>query len=313
MIIFLTLLSKILPLYLIIILGYITGRCVSVAKETVANLLIYVLVPIVIFNGVLRAHIDSSMLSLPLVFFCLAYFMCIGFYFFGSLFWPGSEKNILAYTAGTGNTGYFGLPVAIALWGPNVVSVVILAIFGFILYEGTLGFFISARGACSRKDSFLHVLKLPTIYAFLLGLLLNFFGVKFGSSYYNLVSNFQGAYTILGMMLIGLGIASIEKFSFDVKFIGFTFLAKFIAWPILVISLIILDKIWLHFYTPQIHEVMLLMATVPLAANMVAFATIFKIHPEKASLAVLLSTLFALFYIPLVIALYRLFGAVANN
>ena len=71
--VFFALLSKIIPLYLIIILGYITGRCISVAKETVAHLLIYVLVPIVIFNGVLRAHIDPGMLSLPLVFLCLAY------------------------------------------------------------------------------------------------------------------------------------------------------------------------------------------------------------------------------------------------
>jgi malate permease and related proteins len=40
------------------------------------------------------------------------------------------------------------------------------------------------------------------------------------------------------------------------------------------------------------------MAIVPLAANTVALATELKVHPERAAIAVLLSTLFALFYIP---------------
>jgi len=41
----------------------------------------------------------------------------------------------------------------------------------------------------------------------------------------------------------------------------------------------------------------------PIAANKVAFATELKVHPEKAALTVFLSTLFALFYIPLVVSL----------
>lgn len=47
---------------------------------------------------------------------------------------------------------------------------------------------------------------------------------------------------------------------------------------------------------------MLLISACPLAANTVAFATLLKTEPEKAGVAVLLSTVFALFYIPALVA-----------
>jgi predicted permease len=106
-------------------------------------------------------------------------------------------------------------------------------------------------------------------------------------------------------MLIGLGIGVRKKLKFDFKFIGVTFFAKFITWPLLILLIILLDKSFLHLYNPQIYEVMLLISIVPLAANAVAFSTLLQLHPEKASLAVLLSTVFALFYIPLVILVFH--------
>jgi len=46
------------------------------------------------------------------------------------------------------------------------------------------------------------------------------------------------------------------------------------------------------------------MAIVPLAANTAAYAIGLRVHPDKAALAVLASTLFALFYIPLITSFF---------
>ncbi len=72
----------------------------------------------------------------------------------------------------------------------------------------------------------------------------------------------------------------------------------------MVYGVIIADNMVFRIYNPSIHKVMILMSIVPLAANTVAFATELKAQPEKASVAVLLSTLFALFYIPLIASLF---------
>ncbi|MCL5091040.1 MAG: AEC family transporter, partial [Patescibacteria group bacterium] len=138
----------------------------------------------------------------------------------------------------------------------------------------------------------------------LLALALNFAGVKFGQGYADFASLFRGAYTILGMMLIGLGLASISSYKFDFKFLTVAFLAKFIVWPIMILVIISLDKAFFGFFTEQIHKVMLLMSVVPLAANTVAYATELDAHPDKASFAVLVSTIVALFYIPLISMLF---------
>lgn len=147
-------------------------------------------------------------------------------------------------------------------------------------------------------------MRLPTLYAFFLGLAVNVLGISFGQIYTDIIISFRGAYTILGMMLIGLGLASFGKYSFDYVFLSLTFLAKFIIWPAVILLIIFLDTLFLHLYTPEIHRVMVLMSIVPLAANTVAYATELKAQPEKASLAVFLSTIFALFYIPFIVLLF---------
>lgn len=303
--IFFTLLFKLIPLYIIILLGFFAGKYLHVKKEPIATLLIYIIAPIIIFNGVVATKINVSSLSLPILFFFLCSVMCLSFYWIAHFFWKDSTKNILAFTAGTGNTGYFGIPVAIALFNNNILGLVVLSVLGFVLYENSVGFFITARGHHTLKEALVKVVTLPTIYAFFLGLIVNLMSIHLGSIYADAVTNVKGAYIILGMMLIGLGLSGITALKFDFKFIGITFLAKFIIWPLLIFAVIIIDKLTFKLFDISIEKIMVLMSIVPLAANTVAYATQLKAQPEKASLAVLLSTLFALIYIPL-IAVYFL-------
>lgn len=304
MAVFLALVLKIIPLYVLIALGFVAGKYLKASKETVSRLLIYIIAPAVIFNSVFTTPIAANVLALPILFFALCCLICFSTYSISKHVWADATKNILAFTAGTGNTGYFGLPVAIALFGTDIAGLIIISTLGFVLYENSLGFFITARGHHTVKESISRLLKLPTIYAFAVALALNLLGIKFGQAYTDFATLFRGTYTILGMMLIGLGLAGITSFEFDFKFVSASFLAKFIVWPIIVFVIIALDKAFFGFFTNQIYSVMTLLSVVPLAANTVAYATEFDIHPEKASFAVLLSTLFALFYIPLISILF---------
>jgi malate permease and related proteins len=302
---FIPLLFKILPLYVLIFFGFIAGKLLHVQKESVARLLIYIITPFVVFNGTLRAHLTLSTLSLPLLFFCLSTISCIVFFYIAKYFYKGSEKNILAFAAGSGNVGYFGLPVAIAIFGDQVTPLVVLSILGFIVFENSVGFFVTARGEHTTRESILRVLRLPSIYAFMLGIVIQLFRVPLGEQYSTLAASFQGAYSVLGMMLIGLGVASFTRVSFDRVFIGIAFIAKFLCYPLLVLLIIALDSMFFQLYDAKTHSVMILLSIVPLAANTVAFATALKVHPEKAAMAVLLSTVFALVYIPFIVSLFQ--------
>jgi predicted permease len=115
----------------------------------------------------------------------------------------------------------------------------------------------------------------------------------------------KGAYAILGMMLVGMGMEKIKTDnSLDKKFITYTLAIKFILWPTLILIFIFIDKNFIHFLNDGFYMVMFLFSIVPLAGNTVTVATLLNVKPEKMSLAVFISTLVSLFYIPLMIFLY---------
>ena len=301
---FLTLFIKIIPLYILIALGFIAGKKLNAKKETIASILIYIIVPVIVFNSITSAKINFELLLLPLIFFMCCSGMGLTFYAIGKHFFKDSTRNILAFTAGTANTGYFGIPVAIELFGEESLTTVIMCILGFTIFENTIGFFLTARGSHTVKDSIKRLLKLPTIYAFITGLIVNWLGIKFGHNYETFTKNFIGAYTVTGMMLIGLALSDMKSFKPDIRFVSLSLIAKFIVWPLMILIIIFIDQNFIHLFDLSIYRIMMLMAVVPLAANTVAFATELKAQPEKASFAVFVSTIIALIYIPLLTALF---------
>jgi predicted permease len=300
---FVTLVVKVVPLYVLIFLGYLAGKKLGVRKESVSALLIYFIAPFVVFSGVIASPLDRTIVLLPLLCFILCCLIGTAFYIAGAFVWSGPERNILAFAAGTGNTGYFGLPVILALLGPQYFSLTVLAILGFILFENSLGYYFVARGHLNVRDALLKVLKLPAIYAFVAGVAVLALHVAFPATFQSLFTNFQGAYSILGMMLVGLGLAGIGAVAPDRIFLFSSLFAKFVVWPVVVVLFILADRSLLHLFSPMAYAVLLVLSIVPLAANTVAFATQLKAAPEKAAIAVMISTLIALVYIPLFMSL----------
>lgn len=287
-----------------IALGYIAGKMLDTSRDTIARIMFYMINPIIIFNGVLNVKLDASVLSLPLLTFALGSGICLLFYKISKRLWDDSSKNLMAFSAGSGNTGYFGLPIALLLFNDEGEGIYILAILGITLYENTVGFYMLAKGTHQVAECLRKLIKLPSIYAFFGGLLLNAWGVSIPEVFVDFMGHIKGTYTVLGMMIIGLGLSGLRNYQMDTVFIGMTFLAKFIIWPLAILIIIALDTTFFGIYTHSIHNALILLSIVPLAVNTVIVASLFKCHPEKAATAVLLSTFFAFVYVPLMTTLF---------
>lgn len=122
--------------------------------------------------------------------------------------------------------------------------------------------------------------------------------------YTDFIEPMKGVYVVLGMMLIGIGLSGLTELKFDLKFIGMTFLAKFLAWPLLVLLIITLDQTFFGAYDPISYKVLILVSIVPLAVNTIIMSTLTHCHPERSAATVLLSTLFALVYVPVMTTLF---------
>lgn len=297
---FLLLFTKLIPLYASIAMGWFAGKRLGVTRDGVGVLVIYMLVPVVMFGGVVKADITPATLSLPLIGFVLATLLCGVFLCLARKMWDNNIPNILACSAGTGNTGYFGLPVAMLLFDEKTVAIYIILMLGVTVFESTIGMYVAAKGRYTAREALRKVRRIPTIYAFLLGVLVHGLGWELPEIFWDFYANVRGAYVILGMMIIGLGLASMPHFRLDWKFIAVAFSAKFIAWPLTALGFIWLDTHLFGLYSGPVYQSLLLISIVPMAANSVVIATLFDAHPEKAASAVLLSTLLALFYVPLI-------------
>jgi malate permease and related proteins len=300
-----SLILKLTPLYLLVWLGYMSGKKLRVNKESIADLLLFVIAPIVVLNGVMTTKLSWTVIAIPFGYFAVAGIIAVISYFILGKFWPGTERNILAFSAGAGNVGYFGLPLVLAVLGDSALGIAILIVFGSILYENTIGFFIVSKSNASLRESLMKVILMPRLHAFVVGVALSLLSVQVPDMLKDFFANARGAYSILGMMLVGIGISNISRASVDYAFMASAFIPRFVIWPAVAIGLILFDSHITHLYTAQVHAVFLLLASVPMASNTVAYASVKGGHPEKTALAVLISTIVAIVFVPL---MYNIFS-----
>lgn len=302
--IFLSLLQELIPLYGFILIGYIANKYFGVKKDSIAKLLLYILLPIVGFTGILTANLSFSVLSLPFISFTLCSLIAGIIFFLSSFLWKDGTKNMLAVGIANGNFGFIGIPLAIAIFGKGIVAPVALFGLGSAIFVATLGMYIAARANYSFKESIIKILKMPLIYAFVIGFIINISKVPVGEVALSTLQNVITAYTVLGLMLLGIAMGELGKIKLDIRLMTFTTFGVYILWPLIAFLVIFLDQAFFKFYNPQIYKILLLMSIVPVGASIVAVSTELKVEPEKASFIVLFTTLISLIYIPVFIALF---------
>src|SRR5262249_39073851 len=143
-----------------------------------AKIMFYLVNPIIIFNGVMNVTLNSSVLSLPILTFILSSGLCLIFFKMTKGLWHDSSRNLIAFSAGSGNTGYFGLPLALLLFNDEGEGIYILALLGITMYENSVGYYFIAHGTTTPAECFKKLLKLPGIYAFFGALVLNATGFE---------------------------------------------------------------------------------------------------------------------------------------
>jgi len=293
-----------IPLYGLMMVGYVSGKYLDVKKGSIATLLLYIFGPVVSFNSILTSHITFSLLSLPLLAYLICTIVALLTLFTGSLLWKDDTKNMLSVGIANGNFGFLGLPLTLVLFGQKYFALTALFGVGAALFVATLGMFIAARARYNLRESVIKVVKLPLVYALLFGLLLNLLKIPIASSILQVLNNVNGAYSVLGLMLVGIAMNELGRIKIDAGFTVFTTIMTYVLWPLVALGFIFLDKSTLRLYTPDIYKIVLLMSILPVGASIVVIATELKVQPEKASFAVLFTTLISLIYIPAFIALF---------
>jgi predicted permease len=105
------------------------------------------------------------------------------------------------------------------------------------------------------------------------------------------------------MMIIGMSITSFRGLAGNLRFTGLAFIGKFVVWPLTAMAFWWLDANVFGIYGAAVHKAMFLISITPIAANTVVIATLLDTAPRQAAGTVLLTTLFALMFIPVMVSM----------
>ncbi len=295
-------LIRVLFLVLIAIVGLFVGKKFGINQKEISTLLVYVISPAVMFVSVLQAPEGKNYLSYTLIAFLACSVMATIAFQLGRLVWNDSTANLFAFSAGTGNTGYFGLPLVLGLFDAEGAAIAVFIILGVNLYEFSYGYYLTARGNYEVSQSIRKIVTMPILYAFASAMFLRTVGIHLSPVILSGLSSFKGAYSVLGMMVIGLTMAKFKKLEVDWRFLFASLGWKYVVWPAVSFLAITLfsDAI-----SNVERSILLLMACVPMAGNTVVIANELDIHPEKAATAVMASTLLAIVVIPVALSFVK--------
>ncbi|MGJ7462353.1 AEC family transporter [Halomonas sp. MA07-2] len=297
-----TLMGPLWTLLAYVALGWLAARRLSIDPRPIATLLIYLVAPLTFFRGLTLGGPTPGYLLLTLAAFLVASLLAVAVHRLTRRAFAPQERALLAFSAGTGNTGYFGLPVAMVLLPPEGVTLYLFCVLGITLYEFTVGFYLSARGQFSVAESLAKIVRLPLVYAFLAALLVSGLDLTVPAAAMEGLTVFPATYTLLGMMIIGMTLGRVSLREMDGCFIGACVAVRCVIWPLLALAAV-LGLQALAPLSTELALAILLLGVVPMAANVVVVAMELGIAPAKGALAVLLTTLAAPLLIPLYLTL----------
>ena len=232
--------------------GFILVKTELIKKEQsepLAKLLIYIGLPMLIFNGVVNnVTIDgASMLVIGIAASIgLIYQLAT---FFATRLLTAMEKNektrgMMRFSAAFNNNGFLGIPLAMAVFGggsPVVTVLIVINIMTNILLY-TLGIYLVSgdKSKISWKKAFLN----PVLIAFLIGLAVNLIGVKtYVPEIVSFSTHFSNIVTPLSMIVLGMKLGGI-KFTSVFKSAKLYYVAalKLILFPIMIVAVLIALK-----------------------------------------------------------------------
>lgn len=279
-------------------LGYVVGRVFKIDSKSVATLAVFVFSPVVFMLSIQKLDFYAGAIGIPVLIAFMCTLLSLVVLTITKTFLNGKTPYLSALMSGTSNWGYFGIPIAFVLFEPEVTAIYILIGFGTHLFENSFGIYYASRGDHSPLESIKNIFKFPVIYAIIIGFILSYLQYEPPYLGENFFDYMKGAYVVLGMMLVGLGLADMDRFSVDIKFVSTVFSVRFLIWPCLALLLIWLDSNILNMLGENFYGPILLFSAMPMGANNIAFAAKFNMNPGKASVAALATTFFAMLYVP---------------
>ena len=291
-----TLLPAVLPVGLIILIGFIVGRTLPLQRSTLSQLTLYTLSPALVVDGLYRTKLSLASSSKLLLGFALISITIYGLIWLISRVYglnPTLSRAITAIVMFP-NNGNMGLPVATFALGTAGLDRAIIYMLGSSFLIFCFGpAIIRGKGLI---EGFKLTLRLPLLWAILFGIGLRLFSLKLPWELDKGIQQLGAAAIPIALILLGMQLSQ-TRFQPRIKEIAIA-IARLAIAPIIAYcfgKLLQLDSLSL--------QVLILQSAMPTAVNSFVLVSEFGGDKDLVARAIVTSTLMSFFTLPIVLTL----------
>ncbi len=297
----------ILPIFILMAIGYYLQLTFKLDLSTLAKLNIYFLLPGFIFVKLYEATFSYSLFLYVLLFFILlvVILFIISVVVRKLLGMKNGEETTFSNSIMFFNSGNYGVPVNDLVFrgDPFAMSIQVIVLMLQNIFLFSYGIFSLRAAAEGKLRAALGYFKMPVLYAMIAGIVLN--GLEINIPEFIWVPANYIADAMIGIALITLG-AQVQNMKVKVILpsVYISVFLRLIGGPIVALIIIYLFKI-----DGLIAQAFLIASAMPTSVNSAVIAQEYNNHQDLAAQTVLISTLISSVTVTLVIFVARtLFG-----
>ena len=297
----LVVLEQMVMIFILILTGFVLYKKKMIsdsASKDLSALVVNVcspgLVIVSMFNDLSQIPRENVIFvgAISVIFYLFLIFF--GYFLVWVLKVPGHLKNAYVLMTVFGNTGFIGIPVALAIIGPESMVYVIVFNFLFNLTIFTFGIMLLKKDNQGKKQSWKDYLS-PGLLACIAAFAIYWFHIELPEEIETLAGYYGNACTLLSMIVIGISLAGmkVKDMMKNRRLLVFVFI-RFIAFPILLALALrpVLSDLLMR-------EVVILMAALPVGNFPAMLCEQYGRDPKPIAEGIVVTTILSVFTITL--------------
>lgn len=296
------LLNNIVPVFILIILGYALGKSFNMDVFTLSKLTFYLLSPAFVFYNLYVT--DLSLEMIKVLYFSAAYMASaelLGRIISKLRKFDASMTNAFKNAIMFNNSGNIGISLITLVFGSapflvngqapylnQALAAQVLVLMFMNITTNTIGFFNAGRVNMGVRKSLQRIIGMPVIYMIPLALLLNSLRIDVTlTPLWPALVFVKDALVPVALITLGIQLSK-NEFNFKNMDVHIAVFTRLILGPLLALA-----GIYAFGFTGVIAQTLLISYSVPTAVNIALIAVEYDNKPEFASQEVMMSTIFS--------------------
>ena len=230
--------NNILPIVLLGGAGFVLGKLLHIDPRSLGRVVFYVFSPVLIFDVLIKNQLNWNEAAVVIGFtVSVVSIMGLLAFLLGTFF--KLERTALIAVIVTvmfANTGNYGLPLVSFAFGEKALSYASIYFITTTFMFYTVGVVIASLGRMSFKEAALRLLKLPTLWAVVLAIVIITFGITIPTPVERAVQLAAGGTIPLMLVLLGVQMTQVE-FTNNLRAMQLSVVLRLIVAPILAMLL----------------------------------------------------------------------------